>query len=41
MASLLCDDQRRAVMNQAALEYARGHSFDRVAEAYLGALGLL
>ena len=41
MANLLADGNRRQAMSQAALEHARRHSFARVADAYLDALGLL
>jgi len=41
MVKLLGDGDRRQAMSRAALEYARRHSFARVAEAYLDALGLL
>jgi glycosyltransferase involved in cell wall biosynthesis len=41
MMSLLADGNRRRAMSEAALEHARRHSFARVADAYLDALGLL
>ncbi len=41
MRKLLADGNRRQAMSQAALEHARRHSFARVADAYLDALGLL
>ena len=41
IGKLLADGTRRRAMSQAALEHARRHSFARVADAYLDALGLL
>jgi glycosyltransferase involved in cell wall biosynthesis len=40
MARLLVDTGRRAALSGCALEHARGCSVTRVADAYLGALGL-
>ena len=40
MAALLLDDGGRAALSRSALEYARGCSFTKVADAYLDALGL-
>jgi glycosyltransferase involved in cell wall biosynthesis len=40
IARLLADGDRRLAMSRAALEYARRHSFARVAAEYLDALGL-
>jgi glycosyltransferase involved in cell wall biosynthesis len=41
MAGLLVDADRRRALSRAALDHARRHSFARVADAYLEALGLL
>jgi glycosyltransferase involved in cell wall biosynthesis len=40
VVSLLADDGKRAAISQAAVEYAQACSFAKVADAYMGALGL-